>query len=424
MNDANDGCWATGEGTTLKMSELQCPASTWNQRCIHTNVSIKTVISYKEYCSSLIFHLDFKSERDMIDPTNFSNASTNTCNLQDYLNQPLSIKIFRIAVISIILLISLVGNTMIMAIVYKRKDLKNTVNFFIVNMAFSDLIFPVVHIPFFLKSEVTSSFAWIAGGRIGLVFCKLYFFCQYVSLAVSVQSLLWIAVDRFMAVVFPMKINFISSRVRVIGAASTWILAIAANSKHLFAVKLAYHSGVIWCIEGKDELLYRVWVWINTVALVFFPLVIMTILYSAIGATLYRRRKVQISLGRVNQMDKRSHQALKMSICIMVAFYLCNICPAAILILKVSGMKWTDLELNPALCSLHHFIWFFFFLGMFLFTITNPLICLTFVESYRLELKQIFACRKWTNTERGNTEMLERGDNEIALRSVRIIAKK
>ncbi|KAK2557382.1 Substance-K receptor, partial [Acropora cervicornis] len=126
------------------------------------------------------------------------------------------------------------------------------------------------------------------------VFCKLYFFCQYVSLAVSVQSLLWIAVDRFMAVVFPMKINFISSRVRVIGAASTWILAIAANSKHLFAVKLAYHSGVIWCIEGKDELLYRVWVWINTVALVFFPLVIMTILYSAIGATLYRRQSLPV----------------------------------------------------------------------------------------------------------------------------------
>ena len=46
------------------------------------------------------------------------------------------------------------------------------------------------------------------------------------------------------------------------------------------------------------------------------------------------------------------------------------------------------------------------------------------VESYRLELKQIFACRKWANTERVNTEMLERGDNEIALRSVRIIEKK
>ena len=394
------------------------------KRCIHTIISIKTVIFYEEYSSSLTFHLDFKSERDMIEPTNFSNASTNTCNLQDYLNQPLSIKIFRITLISIILLISLVGNTLIMAIVYKRQDLKNTVNFFIANRAVSDLIFAVVHIPFELKSEVTSSFAWIAGGRIGLVLCKMNFFCQYVSLVVSVQSLMWIAVDRFMAVVFPMKINFISSRVRVFGAASTWIVAMTVNSKHLFAVDLVYKSGVILCIEDKDEMLHRVWTWINIVAIVFFPLVIMTILYSAIGATLCRRRKVQrISLGRVNQMDKRSQQAIKMSICIMTAFYLCTICPAAILLLKVTG-KWTDLELNPALCSLHHSIWFFFFLGMFLFTITNPLICLTFVESYRLELKQIFACRKWTNTERGNTEMLERGDNEIALRSVRIIAKK
>ena len=143
----------------------------------------------------------------------------------------------------------------------------------------------------------------------------------------------------------------------------------------------------------------------------------MTILYSAVGATLYRRRKVQISLGRVNQMDKRSQQAIKMSICIMVAFYLCAICPAAIQILKVSD-NWDDFKLNPVFCSLQNFTWFFLFLGMFLSTITNPLICLTFVESYRRGLKQIFACRKCTNTERSNTEMLERSDNEIALRGV------
>ena len=359
----------------------------------------------------------------MIEPTNFSNASTDTCNSQDHLNQPLSIKIFRITVISIILLISIVGNTTMMAIVYKRKDLKNTVNFFIVNMAVSDLIFTVVHIPFALKSEVTSSFAWVAGGMIGLVLCKLNFFCQHVSLTVSVQSLIWIAVDRFMAVVFPMKINFISSRVRVFGAASTWIVAIAVNSKDLFAVILVDYTGVIWCTEATDELLYIVWTWINIVGLVFFPLIIMTILYSAIGVTLYRRRKVQISLGRVNQMDKRSQQAIKMSICIMVAFYFCTIFPAATLILKVSG-KWADLELNPVFCSLYNFIWFCFFLGFFSSTITNPLICLTFVESYRRELKQIFACRKSTNMKRGNKEMFGRNDNEIALQSVRIIPEK
>ena len=148
----------------------------------------------------------------------------------------------------------------------------------------------------------------------------------------------------------------------------------------------------------------------------------MTILYSAIGATLYKRRKVQISLGRVNQMDKRSQQAIKMSICIVVAFYLCSISPAAILIIKVSG-KRAGLELSSVFYSLYNSIWFYFFVGMFSFTITNPLICLTFVKIYRRELRQFFACRKCTNRERGNTEMLERSDNEIALRSVKIIAK-
>ena len=393
------------------------------KRCIHTHISIKAVSFYEEYCSSLIFHRDFRSGGDMIEPTNFSNVSTNICNLHGFLNQPLSFKIFRITVASVILVISLVGNTMIMAIVYKRKDLQNTVNFFIVNMAVSDLIFTVVNTPIVLKNEVTSSFAWVAGGMIGLVLCKLKFFFQHVSLTVSVQSLIWIAVDRFMAVVFPMKINFVSSRVRVFGAASTWIVAIAVNSKDLFAVILVDYTGVILCTEDTAQLLYRVWASMNIVGLVFFPLIIMTILYSAIGVTLYRRRKVQISLGRVNQMDKRSQQAIKMSICIIVAFYFCTIFPAATVILKVSG-KRADLELNPVFCSFYNFIRFCFFLGFFLSTITNPLICLTFVESYRRGLKQTFACRKCTNMKRGNKEMLERNDNEIALRSVRIIPEK
>jgi len=41
----------------------------------------------------------------------------------------------------------------------------------------------------------------------GAIFCKLKNFLQRVSLAVSVGSLVWIAIDRFVAVVLPIKVH-------------------------------------------------------------------------------------------------------------------------------------------------------------------------------------------------------------------------
>ena len=52
-------------------------------------------------------------------------------------------------------------------------------------------------------------------------FCKLS-----VSICFRVQSLVWIAIDRFVAVVnvFPIKLGLVSSKIRNIAIVSTWIL--------------------------------------------------------------------------------------------------------------------------------------------------------------------------------------------------------
>ena len=62
-------------------------------------------------------------------------------------------------------------------------------------------------------------------GTLGSIFCKLFYFGSSASLLVFVQSLLWIAIDRFVAVVFPVKIGLISSKIRTIDTVSTWVLA-------------------------------------------------------------------------------------------------------------------------------------------------------------------------------------------------------
>ena len=60
---------------------------------------------------------------------------------------PTAEKIGKTFSYGLILLVSLSGNTVIGVIVYKTKTMRKAINFLIVNMAMSDLLFPIFLIP-------------------------------------------------------------------------------------------------------------------------------------------------------------------------------------------------------------------------------------------------------------------------------------
>ena len=92
---------------------------------------------------------------------------------------------------------SFFGNTFIIIIVYKHQlDLPKTINYFIVNMAVSDLLFSLILLPVQVTQLVTMSLHWHVGGILGSSFCKLFYFASSVSLLVSNQSVVRIATDR------------------------------------------------------------------------------------------------------------------------------------------------------------------------------------------------------------------------------------
>jgi len=119
-------------------------------------------------------------------------------------------------------------------------------------MAVSDFLLPFTSIPVRIAETVTSSPQWHIDGTAGLIFCKLNVFMDRVSFAVSVQSLCWIALDRFVAVVFPMKLHLISSRFRALAIASTWILAMTLRSLDLYSLELVEIGDGVICTSSLD----------------------------------------------------------------------------------------------------------------------------------------------------------------------------
>ena len=106
-------------------------------------------------------------------------------------------RISKLCVYCVVLLGSFFGNIFITLIVYKHRDLRKTINYFILNMALSDLVFPLILLPLKITELVTGSQHWRISGITGLILCKFSYFASSASLSVSTQSLVWIAIDRF-----------------------------------------------------------------------------------------------------------------------------------------------------------------------------------------------------------------------------------
>ena len=71
----------------------------------------------------------------------------------------------------LLMIASLAGNTFIGIIVYRTESMRKPINFLIVNMAMSDLLYPVFVFPRFLSSLYVDY--WLITGPLGQALCKL-----------------------------------------------------------------------------------------------------------------------------------------------------------------------------------------------------------------------------------------------------------
>ena len=228
---------------------------------------------------------------------------------------------------SLFFLVSLAGNTVIGIIVTKTKTMRKPINFFIVNMAMSDLLFSIILIPCDIRTLYIDS--WLIGGPLGQALCKLVFFLGEVSFSVSIQSLVLIAVDRFGAVVYPLRSPLISSKLCSFFILATWIVAMAIYSPYLVALKLVEYPEQLDCrfqwneAFGENSSIKNYYTSV-IVVFCFIPLLLIASLYIIIFQKLKSQKipgEQSISAGQ--QRQQRERNVLKMAIAIVLGFTVC-----------------------------------------------------------------------------------------------------
>ena len=289
----------------------------------------------------------------------------------------------------LIFLVSVAGNTVIGIIVYKTRTMRKPINFLIVNMAMSDLLFSIFIIPVDIQKLYIDF--WLIDGPLGQALCKLTYFVSDVSIAVSTQSLVLIAVDRFEAVVFPLRSPLISSKRCPFFILATWIVAMAAGSPELVAVKLFEYLGALGCERRWNEAFgesssFENYYFVGAVVFIFIPLVLIAILY----ITIYTKLKFQkipdlLSANAGQHHLQRERKVLKMAIAIVLGFALCLL-PFGIVSSLAPSVSdiWT--------CGFQSHYSF----GQFMIRANcalNPCICFIFSRNYRAGLQIFGQCK-------------------------------
>ena len=224
-----------------------------------------------------------------------------------------------------IMLVSLVGNTLLIYIVWKKPEVRSLTSFMFVNMAVADLLVTLVMMPWSIAFFYTQG-KWLIKGAIGETTCRGVIYTATFTVMASILSLTFTALDRFYAVVYPFhrqvwfrKAKFLTPLI--------WLLSVALMS--IIPVTYQLHTPRSECgfnVEvwgDKSATTGGVFVYLFATSY-FFPLCATSILYTKTAHNLWFHQAPgnQIIQDR-QQRETTKKRVVRNLIIIFTTFALC-----------------------------------------------------------------------------------------------------
>ena len=258
-------------------------------------------------------------------------------------------------------------------------------------MALSDLLYPIFVLPWRL-SNLHTSYSFLIGGQLSQALCKLVPFFSNVSIIVSSQNLILIAVDRFGAVVFPLRSPLIRSKLCPFFILATWMFAIVFCSPDFLAFELVEHPEGVRCVLRwkkvfGESLSFTSFLLAYNIVFTYIPVMLLVILYSII----FIKLKTQVHPGEKStnnqqQRNRRNRNVLQMSIAIVTVFVLCWLpynTNHSIIIYQDSSALFS--------CSFLIY-WYVTYFLVHAYCAINPINCFMFSSNYLQGVKRLIKC--------------------------------
>ncbi|XP_077504600.1 RYamide receptor-like [Amblyomma americanum] len=225
----------------------------------------------------------------------------------------------------LISLVAVAGNFMVMWIVATSRRMQTVTNFFIANLAVADIIIGLFSIPFQFQAALLQR--WVLP-EFMCAFCP---FVQVLSVNVSIFTLTAIALDRYRAVMSPLKARTTKLRAKFI-ICGIWTLAVAAALPCALALRVetqveshALNLTKPFCHEvGISRSAWRIYNHALVCLQYFFPLLTICFVYARMGLKLKESKSPGNAQGaRDAGILKNKKKVIKMLFVIVALFAFC-----------------------------------------------------------------------------------------------------
>ncbi|XP_070571363.1 somatostatin receptor type 2-like [Ptychodera flava] len=225
-------------------------------------------------------------------------------------------------IFSMIFVVGVVGNIFTIYVVTRRIKLKSTTSVYILSLACADLLFvltsPLFAVQFLLGPD----------NKFGEIGCRLIDAMDIFTMLTGIFTLTVMSVDRFFAVVFPLKA--MAYRLRAVASyvnVAVWLISFVFSLPMMIMVNEVTitnsdGSTVQRCESLMDEEFDKVY---KTVIFVFafpLPFFIISVCYLTIVSTLLRKNG-SAAIAETNKSRQSKQRVAKMVLIIVVVFFIC-----------------------------------------------------------------------------------------------------
>ena len=303
--------------------------------------------------------------------------------MQAPFSYPSSIKLTFAILYTAIISVALVGNILVIYILYTRPETRRLTSFMYVNLAVADLLVTAVVMPQSMELIILDNL-WI-GGTFDEFLAKLIMFVFFVAVTASVFSLTAVAFDFFFGIVLPMQ-KFPRFRNKKILVPTIWIISMCLMAPWLVIIKVK-NSRIEFKFSqfGETQAALRGVFLYLVVTIYLLPVVTICVLYGYVCYTLQKHKLpgVEIKNRARNRTNATKRKAINMSIAVVVAFALCWLpAHAHHMILAI------DFKLSLSLP--YYFMLLSYWLGH-ANSVVNPWLLIYFRKKFRAEFRRMIS---------------------------------
>ncbi|KFW10734.1 Substance-P receptor, partial [Eurypyga helias] len=236
-----------------------------------------------------------------------------------FVQPPWQVALWAVAY-ALIVVVSVVGNVVVMWIILAHKRMRTVTNYFLVNLAFAEASMAA------FNTVVNFTYAIHNEWYYGLLYCKFHNFFPIAAVFASIYSMTAIALDRYMAIIHPLQPRLSATATKVV-IGIIWLLAF------LLAFPQGYYSvmeelpGRLVCLvewpEHSTNVYGKTYHFCMTILIYFLPLLVIGCAYTVVGITLWASEIPGDSSDRYHEQVSAKRKVVKMMIIVVCTFALC-----------------------------------------------------------------------------------------------------